>query len=365
MGNKKRLNKSNVILFFIIVFAVVLGKVFQFNFLPEKYFYDSNHIINVMNGSTITDPSYTFTANFFNAINIFHFTTTFEWAIALSILMTPLLFFAFKKYKSDLNIKNILFIVSFTIIISIYTFNISKEVIQFLIFLLISSLIRNEKITNSKKIIISTAILLAEGILFRKYYIITALIFATLCIIYRQLKNKSVLKTLLILLPILIVTIFGLRIISENSYSEILNARTSTNALRIGSEDAVTIINDIIPNQSNSPIIFIQNYALNTFRILFPLELLSKGVKYIPFVIIQIALFFIVFSYIKSYKKNITIPQALFIIIAFVLTSILFEPDFGSVIRHESAILPILLMIFEPQKIINAHNIKDTINEED
>lgn len=130
-----------------------------------------------------------------------------------------------------------------------------------------------------------------------------------------------------------------------------MQARYVGNRDREESVDAVTIINEPF-GESTSYRIFVQNYLVNAVRIMVPLELLTKGVKYIPFIIYQIFVTYNIFK--MSSKLNDRNIMWLVTVISFMMVSIIFEPDFGSFIRHESTLILILLQInmFNNQRFI-------------
>jgi len=113
------------------------------------------------------------------------------------------------------------------------------------------------------------------------------------------------------------------------------------------------------------------NYFINLVRVLFPIELIFKGVKYIPFILYQI---YITISLIKKvskirnseYTNRDTLLLAIFI--AYLLVASLYEPDFGSFIRHESTLSFIMFDLFlENKKVCQVRNndyLFDMENEE-
>ena len=100
--------------------------------------------------------------------------------------------------------------------------------------------------------------------------------------------NKSVFTNIIIVgLAIFFIEIFIVSIISDTNYQSILYARSSVNMYREDDTDSVTIITDVLGENTNF-VKFIGNYIINFIRMLIPVELLLKGVKYLPFVIYQI-----------------------------------------------------------------------------
>jgi len=72
------------------------------------------------------------------------------------------------------------------------------------------------------------------------------------------------------------------------------------------------------------------------------------GVFYLPFFLFQV---FMLFYLVRGVKNMDELDDKSFIglciFLAYFLGSVLFEPDFGSFVRHEAATLPIIsLMVF-------------------
>nr|WP_288305904.1 hypothetical protein [uncultured Romboutsia sp.] len=100
------------------------------------------------------------------------------------------------------------------------------------------------------------------------------------------------------------------------------------------------MINDIFGENTNY-FKFIFNYIINAFRMMFPIELITKGIKYIPFIIYQLFITTNILNLGKKLSRNNILIFAT--IVSFMMISIIFEPDFGSFIRHESALTLLLL----------------------
>ena len=77
----KKYTRNNLLLILILIIEIIFVKLFVYNILPEKYRYDSGHIIEVMRGKSDADKSYKATADFYNAINIFGIDNIYNWNI--------------------------------------------------------------------------------------------------------------------------------------------------------------------------------------------------------------------------------------------------------------------------------------------
>ncbi len=173
--------------------------------------------------------------------------------------------------------------------------------------------------------------------LFRPYLIIQGIIFIGLKF-YLKRKNKVLWGILILIL----IVIFSLRF--PKIVNSVLGIRERVNLNRLESPDAKTIISDWLDKDG---IIFLYlNYSINTLRLLFPIELLVKGIKYFPYVIFQIW-----FTKKLWNWKNIKSDKVI-LLYSFILISGVFEPDFGSFLRHTVPYLFVLKGIKNEKNII-------------
>lgn len=348
----KPLTKNKLLLAFFVFPLTILAKFIQFTFLPKKYFYDSGHILAVMNGSSLTDKSYSFTANFYNSINILKLTTIFQWSILLSLIAAIILFFYLLKTKRSFAAKEYIFIYVTIFLLNIYVFNLSKEVIQILIFALCVLVINSSRIKDIKiKIAIISGIFVLESIYFRIYYLILATLVP---IIYFFVKNDRKIKpirAILMVLAIFLLEAFVTSLILPDGYSQIITARSSVNDMRLqlGDKDANTMILEVF-GQNNNFFTFSVNYILDFFRLVLPVELFAKGIKYSIFAVYQIVITYIIVASLKNNRKDTRKLLALSAIIGFMMISAIFEPDFGSFVRHQTCIYPFMTIIINERR---------------
>lgn len=310
-----KINKESYILIWSII--IILNGIFIYNIeniLPEKYFYDSYSIIDAIKfqDSSHFDTSYRVTAKIFS---IFNFEKLRSYNIILYFI--SLLFFIpylYKNYSSKFYLT--FFNVVFLFLASIYLIRPGKEMLQLFIIVLCYQF---EKL--------SPLFLMIGGMLFRPYLIIQGIIFIGLKF-YLKIKNKILWGILILFL----IVIFGFKF--PKIANLVLGIRERVNLNRLESPDAKTIICDWLDKDG---IIFLYlNYSINTLRLLFPIELLVKGIKYFPYVIFQIWFTKKLWNW-KSIKEDKVI-----LLYSFILISGVFEPDFGSFLRH---IVPYFIII--------------------
>lgn len=330
-NNLKLSQRKRVFLILLLIPVSLLCKVFQYSVLSEKYFIDSNKIKILMEGYGIDrGTSYMFTANFFKAINVFNFTTLLEWSFMITIIFIVIICFMLNKYKT-ITINDFIFIYFSVIILSIFGFNLSKEVIQLLFFFTIYSVL----ISNSKrrtKIILINLVLAIETILFREYYILLLLIFNISVVVFYFFRFKNITSKIIIIFLLLYLCFFVSSIIFPKYYYQIVTVREITERSLLGTN---TLIKNIFGN-SKTFFIFVLNYTCNFIRIMLPIEIINKGVIQLLFFIYQTYLSILLFKALKN--KDINHNLLVIFLLSYQIASTAFEPDFGSVIRHGSTL---------------------------
>ena len=135
------------------------------------------------------------------------------------------------------------------------------------------------------------------------------------------------------------------RVMMTEEYLQVLDARNYANG-----QGQVSAIIEVFEHNNNLNI-FMLDYVIDSVRMMFPVELLANGAFYVPFVAFQIFIFGYLIKGMRVLPKldtNAFIAYCIFV--AYYMGSVLFEPDFGSFVRHEAATFPIIvLMVFNSQ----------------
>lgn len=331
-------------------------KLAQYTILPPKFFYDSNHIKNIMQKGNLTfieSESYNNSALLFNAINFLNLNTLVEWSIAIAFVADIYLLFFMIDKKIE-SVEDIIITFCFLGLLNIYVFNLSKDIIQFSVFVLVGLFIQSKKIKSPTKILFVSLIFVAESFLYRSYYILTAAFLIIIAICFPKVEkwfvsNKGFFKKIFLILLSLFVFLFIFlslcQYIKPEEYQELMEVRNKLTAGRVGDADSNTVIVNLIQDNGDN-FLYLVNYFINGFRILFPIELLSKGLYYYPFFIFQIICSIGIIKCVLKYKDlDESMKLALYVMLAYIIVAILFEPDFGSFVRHEAATFSILFML--------------------
>lgn len=350
-----RENKDVVILLLIPV--AILAKMIEHLLLPFKYFYDSTRMLNQsLEGMKESSwgGNYEFTSQLFAKLNIFGFTTLLEWSLLIGVIFNILLIIAMVRVKG-MDFLQCMFALMCVGLCNIYVFNLGKDIIQFSLFAMCFAIIIVDRIPNLLKVIGCAMVFYWESTFFRNYYIIMAAftigVYLILAII-RKKKIKLNYKKIILVIGILFVLMYAFlgiaRVTMPEEYMDILTCKDKSTQL-----GAASVIEDKIEYGQNINL-YILNYIINSFRMVFPIELLNGGVFYFPFLLFQIMLIFYIYKNIQNIhiiSENNVIALSVFI--AFFMGSVLFEPDFGSFARHEAAAFPaIILFALDNQSIL-------------
>ena len=292
-------NKNAAIMLTFIV--MMIAKIITL-MLPKKYFFDNNRILGMANGDDSVKAwggSYEVAANFFKTVNVFNFVKMTDWSWFLGLLMTGIILLVITRIDEP-DLPQLVFLLACVGLLNIYVFNIGKDVIQFLFFFAVYLVIISPIGNTTVKLLISSLILYFESTVFRAYYIlIAALAIAVYCILrlfHRFVNLPRVVRLLGILLSMYVLVcavMFVARVAKPDEFQLIMSVRDASLAGRdADTEASVTIIQNWIGGDSassgNLPL-FLVNYGINAARMLVPVELLTKGMQYIPFLLFQLA----------------------------------------------------------------------------
>lgn len=335
--NKRKIYKNTFSMLMLIFIVAIIAKIYEYNFMEKNAFTIINYIMNGINNGIFTgDKSFDFPIKVLSFLRIFNFSTVYEAGIICAIIMNIICFLVLLLANEKYTFKEYIFIFSTIFILNFTVFDLNKDVIQFLFVLLIYCVISNQKIKKSRQIIYTMMILLFETIFFRSYYILIVGLFPLIYFLLKGVAGKEIKNKKRIALKIILIfiffftTIFLMQYIAYESYLELVNRRN-----RLEYIEANTIIRNIF--QGTSYFYFCVNYFVNLIRCLFPIEICTKGTKYIIFAFYQI---FITISIIKA-LKNINKNNILFIsfILSYCMTMAASESDFGTFVRHQSVLL--------------------------
>lgn len=362
MNKKNTINAEVGILILLLSFTFLVSKIFQIYFLPDKYFYDSNSILfSLISGIVPSDKSYGFTVLFYTPLyNVFQFQSVEGWSIAFAIVFDVFFIFFILKNLKFTTFFSKLMIMATAFLLNIYVFTLSKDLIQFLLYCLVYFIVFC-KIKMGLKLFFLMLVFCLEAYFFRSYYVFY--IPFLFCIYYFTRKNDSIFKILLKMIAVFFFILTFSSIFLKDQYNNLVNIRSIVNDYREGSPDANTMISN--PIAVDNVFLYILAYVMNFLRICLPFELLFKGnIIYIAFVFYQIALMYALIKYYKSNNRTQNHDLLWALALTYLMVSATFEPDFGSVLRHEIAFAPILITFVDSvvfQRVMNKKSLKVSI----
>lgn len=357
MSYKIRLNKK--VWSCIILIISLISLVIKYTIFTEKFFVDGMMILSMERNLNITgilpveNGSYQSAAIFYNYINFFDLDSFIQWSIYISIVFFFVNFYLLKDIKL-IELKKFLLLITGLLLWYLFSAGITKEVIQSLFFIIVYMAICNNKIKYKWiKFLIGIIIICISAILFREYFILMAVFAIYIYIISIILKERNFSPKYyyiwIIIFSIILVTffLFIVSIVLPEAYNFIMVLRTDYYYTQLTEAGTDSLITALVPGESL--FIYMINYIIIYFRLLIPIELLFNiKIQYVPFVIYQL-------SFTYYYIKNISMLNivddkkfiALVFFTAYILISVIMEPDFGSWVRHQTAMYSLFLLILK------------------
>lgn len=349
LSNLPFANKLIILTLYPLSFLVII---FRYNFLPDKYFYDSNKILALMrtvDTISMSEGSFNNAALLFKSINFLKLTSLLQWSIVISLIVNIFLAIYFFRVRIEKN-SDLIISYCFLGLLNLYVFNLSKEIIQFVVFAIMYREIIG-KGSNLKKCFLIFLMFVLESIFFRSYYILMGALFVVASFIFYKglLLNKKGKINIVLLIFFMVAGLYLFltlcELIMPNEYMKLLVIRNRLTINRIGAESAQTLILNLI-DSGNNKLLFLLNYFINFLRIMFPVELLQKGLYYWIFCFFQFLCTFKLINCVRNYHNlSENDKLCLFVMVAYYITGVFFEPDFGSFVRHEAATAPILFTL--------------------
>ncbi|MDD4548893.1 MAG: hypothetical protein PHT79_03945 [Syntrophomonadaceae bacterium] len=307
--------------------------------LPAKYFFDAERInILVLDEVKFDRNSFIVTAWIYHILgfapliknNLAGIVSFAAYWLTISLVML--------RYPPLLHRRGYwIFAVVLWLVGVVYLGQLSKELIAFLAIVFILPALNSQKKLAWLWISI---ILIAYSYFVRIYWSITLCIFLFCKLSAELIHKKKWLKLFFICIGLLIISIYidG----KFGAFESIGNVRVLTNAGRIGSSDANSIINNTCYVSGIGT--FFVNWFSMLLKIMFPVHLLkfmsiSKAAYVIWQCFISICLIRALFAIKKNGKNN---KQIVLFILSFIATQALFEPDYGSVLKHSVALISLL-----------------------
>ncbi len=343
------IRRTNIKIIYFLISAFFLTSlciaIFNRDLLPAKYFYDSGHLTSFFgkfNGFTAGD-SFGNTALLYELLLL----TGHE---RIAAILTSLIFnifvlkcFSVPSRTTFTGMQNIILFCFTCIIGSIYMAQYTKElvVLVIVIFFIMSK-------TRGQKILwLILALLYARY--FRQYWFLVIVFYIYYSILFKISRNF-----LFFLLGIIAALLFLAILFQVAMGVDLAYYRYSVNDVRTYDQDANTMILPLLPTGN----FFLEwaNGVVQFFLMFFPFSLLTGNLVYFAFFIVMASIglrcFFVIRSSIQARKLSLVLQENRCLALFFSLVTIqsIFEPDYGSYIKHLTPILPLVIYAFCSQE---------------
>lgn len=328
--------------------------------LPRYFFVDANTIRNFMlrNTPITVGDSYASTAAFYNVFDVARDSFIFP---LLSSIMIIMFFFQVLKRANPKSITLLEFgtMLYYMMLAIVYMSLLSKDFIVMLMlmpFLFFSS-------KGFWGLFVWSLIVLFYAVYFRSYWFLVIALFWGLYILLSFVRSIKLIITFVFVSLFLLAIIFNLTL-----GVDIDNFRTIINDARIeyGEQDAKTMITNIIPG--GGFVLGWINSCITWLFLMVPIPLLLFLSPY--YILIS---FFLVFIYYKFWraikyflnnKNQLVLKAVICLIISYTVIQSIFEPDYGSYVRHLAPFYPLFFYaIFSINFLSNTDDAGDDVSE--
>jgi hypothetical protein len=232
-------------------------------------------------------------------------------------------------WRLHTDVRNIASFVFFTLALSPFFFCISKELVPAWLAVMVLMMYRFGLLSVRGMMLVYIALVALCGVYFRVYY----LLFAPLLLLHWSLDRRRKILVLLYLLgAVALIALYN---------------KLPLDLINIGRAeylDGVSNSRIRYPLPDDSGIHFVGNRLVTFLQLLFPVSLLAIGPSYLPYVILQCLLTWLMFKRLIDPERGLP-TLAAHTVLVFTIVGTLFEPDFGSYFRHKVGVLPFLLLV--------------------
>jgi len=347
----KNINKIYIrsdVIYTLFIPLIIIGKLVRFTIMKEVLVDEGighGMLEQALNGGSASgEAPGIFMSQIIWFLSLFGFNTYLQFEFFFTVVWNILVLLMLFKMKKYLTIMQAIFITFSIMILNIFSFTLSKEPVQMLFFILVYLILLSEKPSYKAKLIGIAAVMLLASVTFRSYYILIVYFMAVAQFVFIILKNKNM---KMITIGAIFLIIAGTSYFAILNLADLVNHSNVDELIRVRATTRGSAATVIAPSIRTDNYFFMSvNYVLVLLRMLFPLELLRLGLKYIPYVLYQLLITWVFFLSFKRYNVNSpAVNLAMIIYFAFLCCSATFEPDFGSWVRHESVVFPVILLM--------------------
>ena len=283
-------------------------------------------------------------AYLFHLIDFFHLQTYETWEVYTSLLSNLIVLLFMLNLKKTIRIYQWIFVAATVAVLNIFSFCLAKDPVQMLYFMIIALVLLTDWGYVRKSLAIYGCLYITI-ITFRTYYALILMFIMAAQVVIEGLKRLQGGMSRFLLF-IICMTMFGgvfltivYNVMPEN-YQDIYNARVLTRSIETANSGMKNWID------TESVFTFTLNWIVMVLRLWFPLELMPMGPKYWIYVVYQLMMTLVMFrTFMRLRENKQSVNLALCVYLGFSLGSGLFEPDFGSWIRHEAVCFAVIFIM--------------------
>lgn len=322
---------SSVAGFFLVLFRKEV--------LPPRFFSDGEHIRQIALGqvSGFADKSYESVAALYRLL-LLGSNDTFAALVGFLAYIAVILLVRRRLRVSPTNIFATVLLATSIILAAAFLGYYSKDVFV----LPIVALVLMSSVRRKMDIAIVGAMVL-YGVFFRNYWLVIAVLYLAFAILLKA-KHRLRLVIAAVITSIVLVS-FSLPLLLGVPPDYF---RTSVNIGRADGVDAATLIHPFV--FLPGPLGGVANNLLTFAALMFPWPLAQLGGAYYAALALMIAAFWGRFwvslramAKDSNYDSDATVIRCFALVLAFIVTQSLFEPDYGSSLRHLTPIMPCMV----------------------
>lgn len=336
-----------IVIFYIPLFLI--GRYLRYSTLSGMGFSTkTDGILNIItNGYTKAgnpDGTVVVFGLILRAINIFNITDFWYYEYLLSAISNIWLFILLYKsqeYLFELNILKTALMFSFIVLLNVNSFVFAKDFMMLITFIVMFYIIKSDYLGEKQKFYCIIAAMLLAALFLKTYYYYYTIVFVFMTIYFKYIIKSCNNGFLKMIIHLIVFTVFYAVII--NMLKDYMPSYYNK-MMQVSQSDYILANSRITPFIKGSGNAFAAlNYFIKTLRLMFPIELIRLGPKYIPYIFVQIVISCYIINNIINYSNLGSVFRLCNnVLFAFILTSATFEPDFGSWLRHEMATFPVI-----------------------
>ncbi|MGJ4074142.1 hypothetical protein ACN4BK_03635 [Corynebacterium macclintockiae] len=328
------------VLIFVGIGISALISIKRSSLLPDQFESDAKLILKFANGQTDEGGSFRTIATLYNNLHLTNNATLAGlFGVGLGALLALVVIFRTGSIRK--NVLSVSLVVIYFAFGGVFFGTYTKEVIVLMALVVVASLVSTWYVE-----VVLIGIVALVGVTFRPYWVFLA--GAYLCFRLIPLKFMKV----RVLLPLMFIVNFGLSLaVWYGAHKPGDFFRTSVNQPREVTGEAATIIVRFI-SDIPEPLGGAVNNAITLASLIFPFPLAGKFTPYylaVFLVFIFIWVTFFVAVKMRSFEDRALASRAIALVASFVVVQGLFEPDYGSALRHLTPFIPFILLVWCPR----------------